>query len=109
MLYCGVPFFPKDLDFSYCSRFGGEELDQLLPLSETLKRLSLKGTHVGSDAIVSYLEKANRRTGPSCLESLDLSAVTKDGSTHNGDTTAQAISVSTQGENGTVPFLSRRI
>jgi hypothetical protein len=93
MLSCGFPFFPKDLDFSYCSQFGGEELEKLVPISNTLKRLALKGSKVGNDSLANYLQQVNSLYGRSRLESIDLSAINKAGSVLIGDVALRSISV----------------
>jgi hypothetical protein len=86
-------FFLQDLDFSYCSQFDGEHLKKLVPISNTLKHLALKGSKVGDDSLVNYLQQVNSLYGPSRLESIDLSAVNKEGSILIGDIALRSISV----------------
>jgi hypothetical protein len=108
-LYFSFSF--QSLDFSYCPQFGREELFCLVPLSRTLKNLRLKGTNVEDDGFVAFLEEvvvanntnsatttriqgsSSSRSHGSLLESIDLSAISKDGSLRVGNKSVDAISV----------------
>jgi hypothetical protein len=85
----------QSLDFSYCPQFGREELLCLVPLSRTLKHLGLKGTYVEDDGFVAFLAEVNAKIqSSSLLESIDLSAISKDCSLRVGNKSVDAISVS---------------
>ena len=56
----------------------------------------LKGTNVDDESLTKYLQKVHHRFGECKLESLDLSAISKEGSHLIGDAAAKAISVSVQ-------------
>ena len=91
---CIYVLYIQELDFSYCPKFGGTELEKILPASKTLKHLILKGTNVDDESLISYLQQVHLRFGECKLESLDLSAISKEGSHLIGDAAAKAISVS---------------
>ena len=82
------------MDFSYCSTFGAEELHQLIPIGKNLINLGLKGTRVGDEALVQFLQEVYRSNGPIQLQSIDVSAINKEYSRLRGDATASALSVS---------------
>eukprot|EP00980_Cylindrotheca_fusiformis_P004277 scaffold918_cov126-Cylindrotheca_fusiformis.AAC.56 len=81
-----------ELDFSYCSHFGGRCLEQLIPCSKNLRQLLLRGTRVHDMALVYYLQEVHRKFGGCSLETLDLSAVNKENSFLIGDEAARSIS-----------------
>lgn len=65
-----------------------------MPLSKTLKHLGLKGTNVEDEGFVAFLEEAHTKIqSSSLLESIDLSAISKNGSLRVGNKSVDAISV----------------
>lgn len=88
----------SSIDFGYCPQFGREHLMALVPISETLRSLYLRGTSVQGEDIVAYLDAVTERLEgkPSGLEELDLSCIKKEESNRIGDKAVSKIAVSTQ-------------
>ena len=85
----------SSLDFGYCPQFGRDHLMALVPLSETLRTLCLRGTCLCDDDIVAYLDAVRTYLGgrTSGLEELDLSAIRKEERPRIGDKAVTKISV----------------
>lgn len=86
----------SSLDFGYCPQFGREHLLALVPVSETLRTLCLRGSCLTDGDIVAYLDAVMAHLGgePSGLEELDLSAIKKEeGSPRIGDGAVSKIAV----------------
>jgi len=85
----------SSLDFGYCSQFGREHLMALVPVSETLRNLCLRGSCLQDDDIVAYLDAVMDHLGgrPSGLEELDLSAIKREESPRLGDAAVSKIAV----------------
>jgi hypothetical protein len=84
----------SSLDFGYCPQFGRDHLMALVPISQTLRSVRLRGSSLRDDDIVAYLDAVtNHLGGPSRLEELDLSAIRKDETNQIGDEAVSKISV----------------
>lgn len=72
------PHVWQEIDFSYCYQFGNEHLLALVPITPTLQILLLRGTPVSDEGFANYFRAISRQAkGPSRLEVLDVSTVTK--------------------------------
>lgn len=83
----------QELDFDYCTQFGSNHLEALLPLAPTLEKLSLKGCSLEGTDVASFIEKLAKSRSVTKLQYLDLSAVDKEDSWRVGDETMKAIAV----------------
>lgn len=64
----------------------------MVDASKNLRHLVLRGTAVNDHALIEYLTEVHNRFGGCQLETLDLSAVSKETSQNIGDKAAEAIS-----------------
>jgi hypothetical protein len=85
----------SSLDFGYCPQFGRDHLMALVPVSETLRSLCLRGSCLRDDDIVAYLDAVVEHLGgrASGLEELDLSAIKKEENPRIGDMAVSKIVV----------------
>lgn len=85
----------SSLDFGYCPQFGRDHLLALVPVSETLRTLCLRGTSVQEEDVVAFLEAVMEHLGgePCGLEALDLSCIKKEETSRIGDAAVSKIAV----------------